>query len=325
MSQNVQLVFFGEILPGFNPDETKSNLSRLLNIRADQVEAIFSGRRVVLKHDLPAREAPRYLNYLQKIGVQAVAEPLNPPRPSIPPAEPTIIDETPEPKPLAANEMECPKCKEHQPKRTLCRNCGTDMPRFLAAQEAIKAEVEAARVEQRQSVVRSRGDQGAGAVGHAADGPGMLGSGFSGRIGRGAYFAGSWLIGAILVWAAVAAFRMQSLVLMAVIGLVMLFVTLRLTILRCHDIGWSGWLSLVMLIPYVGAGFSILLLLIPGTRGENNHGLPSRPLGLIPVLGILVLSGASFALAFMQLGDVIPEMAASWQSPSPAEAPPQHF
>lgn len=321
MSQNVQLVFFGEILPGFNPSETKSNLSRLLSIRPDQVEAVFSGQRVVLKHDLPAREAPRYLNYLQKIGVQAVAEPLNPPRPSIPPAEPTIIDETPVPTPLTANEMECPKCRERQPKRTLCRNCGTDMPRFLAAQESIKAEVEAARVEQRQSAVRSRGDRSAEAGDYAADGPGMLGTGFSGRIGRGAYFAGGWLIGAILVWAGVAALRMQSLALIVVIGLVMLFVTLRLTILRCHDIGWSGWVSLVMLIPYVGMGFSILLLLIPGTRGENNHGLPNRPLGLAPVLGILVLSVASFALASMQLGEVIPEMAASWQSSKPAALP----
>ena len=59
--------------------------------------------------------------------------------------------------------------------------------------------------------------------------------------------------------------------------------SLRLTVLRCHDIGWSGWWSLVSLVPYAGSLFNLILLIVPGTRGSNDFGRASRPPG-VPAL-----------------------------------------
>ncbi|WP_310621425.1 DUF805 domain-containing protein [Flexibacterium corallicola] len=41
---------------------------------------------------------------------------------------------------------------------------------------------------------------------------------------------------------------------------------------RVRDFGWSGWTVLITLIPYVGWLFSLAILLVPGTEGENRYG-----------------------------------------------------
>ena len=48
-----------------------------------------------------------------------------------------------------------------------------------------------------------------------------------------------------------------------------------ITVRRCHDVNYSGYLSLIMLIPLVGLIFSIYLLFAPGTAGENKYGAPN--------------------------------------------------
>jgi uncharacterized membrane protein YhaH (DUF805 family) len=44
------------------------------------------------------------------------------------------------------------------------------------------------------------------------------------------------------------------------------------TIKRLHDVGQSGWLCLVTLIPYVGPLFGLALLVWPGNDYPNQHG-----------------------------------------------------
>lgn len=43
------------------------------------------------------------------------------------------------------------------------------------------------------------------------------------------------------------------------------------TIQRSHDMGWSGWTSILTLIPFVG----LIWLIAPGTKGSNEHGQPT--------------------------------------------------
>ena len=44
---------------------------------------------------------------------------------------------------------------------------------------------------------------------------------------------------------------------------------------RCRDIGWPGWTIFFCFIPLAGHVFWILLLLLPGTAGENRYGSPT--------------------------------------------------
>ena len=55
-------------------------------------------------------------------------------------------------------------------------------------------------------------------------------------------------------------------------GVMLVFAGL-LTIQRCHDMNWSGWASLLALIPLVG----LVFWLVPGTQGDNRYGAPPPP------------------------------------------------
>ncbi len=63
-----------------------------------------------------------------------------------------------------------------------------------------------------------------------------------------------------------------------------------LTVRRCHDLGWSGWLSLLLLLPLV----NLLFYLLPGSAGANRYG-PKPPPNTTVVLVIAVL----FPLVFI--------------------------
>jgi uncharacterized membrane protein YhaH (DUF805 family) len=50
------------------------------------------------------------------------------------------------------------------------------------------------------------------------------------------------------------------------------FLTSFPVIKRLHDLGWSGWLFVVFLIPVVGTVLSLALLFRKGTQGPNRCG-----------------------------------------------------
>ena len=59
---------------------------------------------------------------------------------------------------------------------------------------------------------------------------------------------------------------------LALAFLVVFISDLAVTAQRFRDIGFTGWATLLTLIPYVGFIVWIVLMLIPGTRGENKYG-----------------------------------------------------
>jgi|SRR6185312_7328490 len=52
--------------------------------------------------------------------------------------------------------------------------------------------------------------------------------------------------------------------------------TLAIGSQRCRDLGWTGWATLITLIPYVGGIFSLAIMIAPGTRGPNRYGPDPR-------------------------------------------------
>lgn len=166
-------------------------------------------------------------------------------------------------------EVQCPKCGEAQPKRTLCRKCGLDMPRYAAAQEALEREAR----EQRAAELAAR-TQTPGRALRAASGAnaGLLGVGFSGRLGRLDYFASSlvstmlWLVFVLLAAkTGQAAFAGFGMFLSAIYGV-------RCIALRLHDTGRNGWLSLILFVPVLGGLMALALLFIRGEDDDNEYG-----------------------------------------------------
>lgn len=48
--------------------------------------------------------------------------------------------------------------------------------------------------------------------------------------------------------------------------------SLAVTVRRLHDIGKSGWMILVVLIPFIGAIWLLILMATVGTSKENDYG-----------------------------------------------------
>jgi uncharacterized membrane protein YhaH (DUF805 family) len=66
---------------------------------------------------------------------------------------------------------------------------------------------------------------------------------------------------------------------------------------RCRDFGWTGWATLITLVPYIGWIFPVAIIFVPGTQGANRYGpdpldaAMSRPVRLEPPLGSAAVPG----------------------------------
>lgn len=195
--------------------------------------------------------------------------------------------------PVVSGEVEvvCPKCGEGQPKRTLCRQCGLDMPRYLAAQQTAEREAREQREQERELRQSSPGRN----AGEAAEETSsrLFGIGFSGRLGRLDYFSGSILSSLICLVFVVFAALTGKLSLLG-FGLFVSFVYgLRCIALRLHDTGRTGWLSLVALVPVLGGLMAFLLLFAGGEDDDNEYGaMPAKGGGrraLVVLLSIVIV------------------------------------
>lgn len=104
-----------------------------------------------------------------------------------------------------------------------------------------------------------------------------------GRIGRLRYLAWTLVLMAaiVAVTAVCAAILTRSLVggglLIAIAGIGFLIVSVQIAVQRLHDVGWSGWLLLINIVPFVGSLFPFLIMVIPGNSGANQYGAPQPP------------------------------------------------
>jgi uncharacterized membrane protein YhaH (DUF805 family) len=54
-------------------------------------------------------------------------------------------------------------------------------------------------------------------------------------------------------------------------------VSILFSVQRLHDIGWSGWLWLLNIVPFVGSFFPFVIMVVPGNTGANQYGPPPPP------------------------------------------------
>ena len=73
------IVFSGEIMAGYEPDNVKRNIARLFSVSEEKAGQILARRRFVLKKDLDERTAGKYVEVLKKAGLQMFQEPVQAP------------------------------------------------------------------------------------------------------------------------------------------------------------------------------------------------------------------------------------------------------
>lgn len=55
-------------------------------------------------------------------------------------------------------------------------------------------------------------------------------------------------------------------------GLVLIWPTFAVGAKRLHDIGWNGWLMILVFVPLANLVIFVVTWFIPGNRGENRYG-----------------------------------------------------
>ena len=117
----------------------------------------------------------------------------------------------------------------------------------------------------------------------------------AGRIGRIRYLGylmGLWFVLAFVV--GLLAALTNSMLIVGLVYLAMIYLQFMLTIKRSHDCNWSGWMSLLVFVPVAG----LIFLVVPGTDGPNRFGNKTAPNGkgawvvvvvavIVPLIGIL--------------------------------------
>ena len=329
MTIKFRVIISGKTLSGRPLAETKTEVARVFGLQGEQLERMLCGNPLVVSRSASGEAADKLLARLLAVDLDARIEPLadevtpsaakapeaSAPAQNVPAvsanssasaadelfalAAPAVALPAKGTDPAAsgvasAEQVTCPKCGEVQPKRTLCRQCALDMPRYFAAQEVVERE---AREERAAELESRRQAPGRSAAQHDAPGARLVGFGFSGRMGRRGYFASSlvsttlWLV---FAWLAMATGKMSFIGFGFFVSMVY---SIRCVALRLHDTGRTGWLSLVALVPLIGALMVMVLLFTSGEADDNEYG--AVPVGaggsvLLILLALAVVSGLTY-------------------------------
>ncbi|MFL1529094.1 DUF805 domain-containing protein [Pseudomonas sp. O230] len=241
MSDNrFKIVFDGALLPGVEIATAKLNLAALYKSEVAAVERLFNGQTVTLKQGLSQTDAQTYLQALTKTGIDARIE-----------TEPSI-------------ELNLADAQHHAP----------------ASSQPVFAEPDSPYAPPQARVGE-----------HVPPFGTLKPFGVEGRIGRLRYLAWTMVltlvmlgVGSVLAIFAIALISSDSTAGLIVGGLVALFlciaiavVSIQISVQRLHDIGWSGWLWLLNLVPFVGSFFPFVIMVVPGNTTANRYGPPPPP------------------------------------------------
>jgi len=306
-----KIVFNGELMPDASLEATQENLARLFKSDLTRIHSLFIGKTVDIKRDLSENEADQYLKALQSAGAKVRKE--QDFAASLSLVE-TDDHRAPDSEPVNNAQMTCPKCGHQQAKAIECSACGIVIEKFIARQtmlaenppEVVSPASSSPYATPKATVAESLPEFGELKV-----------IGIEGRIGRLRYLAWSLvlILACMPVFGIAAGFFAASEILggllMVIAGIAVAVISIMFGVKRLHDIGWSGWLLLITLVPVVGGVFSLLMFIIPGSTEANRFGPPPPPnstavkvLALLWIALIIVGILAAIALpAYMGYAD----------------------
>ncbi|WP_043308177.1 DUF805 domain-containing protein [Pseudomonas sp. ML96] len=293
-----KIVFEGKLMPEMALDTVKDNLARLFKSDQSKIDALFTGSPVALKRDLAEAEADKYLAVLQNAGAQVRKEQDLAAGLSL-----VAHDDEHASAPTNSESMICPKCGQQQAKAAECASCGIIIDKYLARQAQLAENPPAAAPAASATV--SPYSTPKAEVGETLPEYGELKVfSINGRIGRVRYLG--WYMGVMLLAMLGYAIAAGIMAVAPIIGGILMIplviatvvVSVQVGVQRLHDLGWSGWLLLINIIPVVGSVFALLMLVVPGNQGANRYGPPPPPNStgvvvlawtglLVPIIGIL--------------------------------------
>jgi uncharacterized membrane protein YhaH (DUF805 family) len=326
MSQSkYKIVFKGELIADAVLDEVKDQLAKLFKSDHSKINALFDGAAIALKRDLSSEEADKYLAALQRTGAKVYKEADLAASLSLVATDDHDGPANSAAAPVDSSHMDCPKCGHHQVKATICDACGIVIDKFVARQAEL---AESAPATPPASAVVSAPAAASSPLSSTPYAPPTANVaealpefaelklfGVEGRIGRLRYLAWSLAMTFfVMIFAGIGGLAAYGLgsdsSLLAIAGglvatvvfIAMIVVGIQIGVKRLHDIGWSGWLLLVNIIPVVGSIFSIIMLVAPGSSGVNRFGPPPPPNSL----GVKVLASLWLLVPVLLMAIALP-------------------
>ncbi|WDG81831.1 DUF805 domain-containing protein [Pseudomonas chlororaphis] len=264
MSQDrFKIVFDGALLPGVDLEHAKQKIAKLFKSDIAAIEPLFKGQNITLKRDLSQQDADIYLAALNQAGIAPRVEPDLAPGASQPAPQPAPAVPTPTPSPSVASPQAEPTTtndwQRPAPAPTPEPMAGAGTSPYTPPQATVG------------DPLPEFGELKFYTV--------------DGRIGRLRYLA--WTLALILLATLVGGFLTAALVgnglhvtgmiFLGVVALAFAYLNITISVQRLHDLGWSGWLWLLNLLPFVYAVFPLLLAVLPGNTGANRYGAPPPP------------------------------------------------
>lgn len=290
MSTTYHLVYAAGVLPGFEPAAVRAALGARLKLDEAQLAALFSGRRAVIKRGLDLQKAQQWVQRFAALGAQlsmeedvAAAAPVASVAATSAPAGLSLV-------PMAAVAM---PPSEPEPAATRLPE-PAPAPQFDAGTKA----------EARGDMDAPSSRQGFGSTRHAPpprdfrswaheDEPALFGTSMEGRVGRLRYTSG--ILWMLVIFLAILTVALRSIGIVSglvflISAVAFLFLTIRLNVLRLHDLNLTGWWAVLSVVPTVGTIMTLVLMFWPGNPDDNDYG-PRPEAGSVMsiVIAILVL------------------------------------
>lgn len=103
---------------------------------------------------------------------------------------------------------------------------------------------------------------------------------FDGRIRRMGWWIagiGMGIVGSVFEWIRDADNSIILTIVFGILALIVWIIGISLSVRRFHDLGYTGWLVLINVIPLVGWLITLVMLgFMPGDQGANKYGPPPR-------------------------------------------------
>lgn len=262
MSENrFKIVFDGALLPGVDIEHAKQKIAKLFKSDIAAIEPLFKGQNITLKRDLSQQDADIYLTALNQAGIA-------------PRVEPDLAPGTSQPTPQPAPPAPAPSLSVDLPQAGPTATSDWQRPTPTPAPEPM-AGADTSPYTPPQATVGDPLPEFGELKFYTVDG----------RIGRLRYLA--WTLVLILLTTLVGGFltaalvgnglQVTGMIFLGVVALAFAYLNITISVQRLHDLGWSGWLWLLNLLPFVYAVFPLLLAVLPGNTGANRYGAPPPP------------------------------------------------
>ncbi|CAI9008873.1 DUF805 domain-containing protein [Pseudomonas chlororaphis] len=262
MSENrFKIVFDGALLPGVDIEHAKQKIAKLFKSDIAAIEPLFKGQNITLKRDLSQQDADIYLAALNQAGIA-------------PRVEPDLAPGVSQPAPQPAPTGSAPSLSVDLPQAGPTATSDWQRPTPTPAPEPM-AGADTSPYTPPQATVGDPLPEFGELKFYTVDG----------RIGRLHYLA--WTLVLILLTTLVGGFltaalvgnglQVTGMIFLGVVALAFAYLNITISVQRLHDLGWSGWLWLLNLLPFVYAVFPLLLAVLPGNTGANRYGAPPPP------------------------------------------------